>query len=61
MPLSPREIDSNKLYTVNETSRILAVTEQTVRKHLREKKLSGKKIGRRWHIKGTEIQKFIGE
>jgi len=61
MPVSPKEIDSAKLYTVTETARILAVTDQTVRKHLCQKSLVGKKVGQRWLIKGTEIQKFIGE
>lgn len=61
MPVSPKEIDSGKLYTVSETAKILAVTDQTVRKHLGEKNLPGKKIGRRWLVKGSEIQKFIGE
>lgn len=61
MPVSPKEIDSAKLYTVAETAKILAVTDQTVRKHLSEKYISGKKVGRRWLVKGTEIQKLIGE
>ncbi len=61
MPVSPKEIDSAKLYTVSETAKILAVTDQTLRKHLTEKRISGKKVGRRWLIKGSEIQKFIGE
>jgi excisionase family DNA binding protein len=61
MPVSPKEIDSAKLYTVTETARILAVTDQTVRKHLTDRRLIGKKVGRRWLVKGSEIQKFIGE
>lgn len=59
MPLSPKDIDSNKLYTVEETARFLNVSAQTVRKHLRERSLVGKKIGRRWHIRGSKIKKFI--
>ncbi len=61
MPLSPKEIDSVKLYTVLECAQILTVTEQTVRKFLREKRLVGKKIGRRWHIRGSELRRLIGE
>jgi excisionase family DNA binding protein len=59
MSLSPKEIDPNKLYTVEETASFLSLSEQTVRKHLREKKFTGKKIGRRWHIRGSTIRKFI--
>ncbi len=61
MPISTKEIDSAKLYTVGETCRLLALTEQTVRKHLSQRRLVGKKVGRRWLVRGTEIQKFIGE
>ena len=59
MALSPNEIDRLKLYTVGETARFLEVSEQTVRKYLRDGLLSGKKIGRRWHVKGQSIKKFI--
>ena len=58
-PLSPKDVDMNKLYTVNETARLLDVSEQTIRKHLREKRLSGRKIGRRWLIRGSNIRKFM--
>lgn len=58
-PLSPKEVDLNKLYTVNETARLLDVSEQTIRKHLREKRLTGRKIGRRWLIRGSMIRKFM--
>jgi excisionase family DNA binding protein len=59
MPLAPRDIDVNKLYTVEETAAFLSLSEQTVRKHLRERRLTGKKIGRKWHIRGSMIRKFI--
>jgi excisionase family DNA binding protein len=58
-PLSPKDVDMNKLYTVNETARLLDVSEQTIRKHLREKRLTGRKIGRRWLIRGSMIRKFM--
>jgi excisionase family DNA binding protein len=61
MPLSPKDIDAVKLYTVLECAQIFGVTEQTVRKLLREKRLVGKKIGRRWHIRGSELRRLIGE
>jgi excisionase family DNA binding protein len=59
MPLAPRDIDQNKLYTVEETAAFLSLSEQTVRKHLRERRLTGKKIGRKWHIRGSVIRRFI--
>jgi len=59
MPLAPKEIDPSKLYTVEETATFLSVSGQTVRKHLRDRKLTGRKIGRRWHIRGSMIRRFI--
>lgn len=61
MSLSPKDIDASKLYTVLECCKFLSVTEQTVRKLLREKRLAGKKIGRRWLIRGSELRRLIGE
>jgi excisionase family DNA binding protein len=61
MALAPRDIHPGKLYSVAETARILEVCNGTVRKHLRERRLKGKKLGRRWLVKGEEIRKFIGE
>jgi len=61
MALAPRQISPGKLYSVDETARILEVCSGTVRKHLRETTIKGKKIGRRWFIKGAEIRRFIGE
>jgi excisionase family DNA binding protein len=61
MPLAPESIDPGKLYTVFETADMLQLSEQTVRKHLRDSRLRGRKIGKRWHIRGAEIRKYIGE
>lgn len=61
MAIAPKEINPGKLYSVEETARILDVCSGTVRKHLRDKKMKGKKIGWRWMIKGREIRRFIGE
>lgn len=59
MALSPKTIDESKFYNVMEVSHLLSVSEQTVRKHLRDQLLKGKKIGRRWHIRGKDIKNFI--
>ncbi len=61
MALSPAEIDEKKLYSVDETARLLEVSSQTIRKHLKKRSIKARKIGRRWLIRGTEIRKFIGE
>ncbi|MCK4524600.1 helix-turn-helix domain-containing protein [candidate division WOR-3 bacterium] len=59
MAISLSKIDPLKFYNVEEVSVILNVSSQTVRRHLRTKMMMGKKIGRRWHIQGKEIKKFI--
>jgi excisionase family DNA binding protein len=61
MAIAPKEISPGKFYSVDETARILEICSETVRKHLREDKIKGRKIGRRWLVKGQEIRKFIGE
>jgi excisionase family DNA binding protein len=59
MAISLRKIDPNKFYTIEETSDFLDLSSQTIRKFLRESKLEGKKIGRRWHILGKNVINFV--
>lgn len=59
MAISLKKIDASKFYNVEEVSQILNISTQTVRRHLRTQMIRGKKIGRRWHIQGKEIKKFI--
>ncbi len=59
MAISIEKIDESKFYNVDEVSQILKISTQTIRRHLRNRVLKGKKIGRRWHIKGKEIKNFI--
>ncbi|MCK4234110.1 helix-turn-helix domain-containing protein [candidate division WOR-3 bacterium] len=59
MAISLKRIDPNKFYTIEEISNFLDLSTQTIRKFLREDKIRGKKIGRRWHILGKNIINFI--
>ena len=61
MSISLKKIDSNKFYTIEEISNFLDLSSQTIRKFLREKRMKGKKIGRRWHILGKNIINFVKE
>jgi excisionase family DNA binding protein len=61
MAISLKKIDPNKFYTIEEISHFLDLSQQTIRKFLREKKMKGKKIGRRWHILGKNIINFVKE
>ncbi|NIA23001.1 MAG: helix-turn-helix domain-containing protein [Proteobacteria bacterium] len=59
MALSSNNINPREFYTVVEVAKLLSLSDQTVRNILRAGKLSGKKIGRRWHIKGSSLIKYI--
>ncbi|OQX56659.1 MAG: hypothetical protein B5M53_00325 [Candidatus Cloacimonas sp. 4484_209] len=59
MAISLKKIDPNKLYTIDEISNFLDLSSQTIRKYLRDKRIAGKKIGRRWHILGKDIINFV--
>jgi len=61
MSISLKKIDPNKFYTIEEISNFLDMSSQTIRKFLREKKMKGKKIGRRWHILGKNVINFVKE
>lgn len=55
MPVDPNKINPEQLYTVKEAASFLEVTEQTVRKHIREKKLEAHKSGKKFLIKGRQL------
>jgi len=61
MAISLKQIDPNKFYTIEEISHFLDLSSQTIRKFLRERRIRGKKIGRRWHILGKNIINFVKE
>jgi len=62
-----KDIKPNKLYTTEETSELLNVDTETVRRYIRNaikyregKKLYASKIGKRYYISGQAIQDIIG-
>jgi excisionase family DNA binding protein len=50
-----------EIYTPDEIAQKLKVSEQTIRRYLREKKLEGFKIGNNWRIKEKSFLDFIEE
>ena len=50
-----------EIYTPDEIAEKLKVSEQTIRRYLREKKLEGFKIGNNWRIKEKSFLDFIEE
>ena len=49
----------SEIYTPNEVAKKLKVSEQTIRRYLREGKLEGFKIGNNWRIKEQSFLEFI--
>ena len=48
-----------KFYTLKDISELLKVTERTLLTYLKEGKLKGQKIGGKWIISETNLQKFL--
>ncbi len=48
-----------KYYSTEDVAEILGFKEKTVREWLRTGKLKGKKVGRLWRVKESDLEKFI--
>ncbi len=55
----PKVIGDMTLYTVLELSKLLDVTEVTLRRYIKEGKLHAKKIGGAYHISEEALKDFI--
>lgn len=52
-------IEDFKLYTIEEITAILKVTQRTVYNYIKGGQLKAIKIGKYWRIKHTDLQNFI--
>lgn len=59
MRLNLRTIDADNLYTVEEVAGLLRLSQYTTQKLVREKKITGAKIGRSWLVQGKDLLKFL--
>lgn len=48
-----------KLYGVKDVMELLQISERTALKYLNEKKLVGRKIGRKWVVSEENLKNFI--
>ena len=48
-----------KYYSTEDVAEILGFKEKTVREWLRTGKLKGKKVGRLWRVKESDLEEFI--
>jgi len=51
----------SEILTLEEVAEKLKISEQTVRRYLRENKITGFKLGNNWRVKEEELIKFIDE
>lgn len=52
-------METIKLYTVHEVASLLTTTPRTIRQYIADKKIKAVKIGRQYHIKEQELNRFI--
>lgn len=57
----PKMIGSLALYTVEELSETLEIQERTLREYLREGRLKGRKLARRWYVSEDNIRDYFNE
>lgn len=55
----PKKIGDLKLYSVEELSEILDIQETTIRRYLRDGKLKGRKLARRWYISEESLAEYF--
>jgi len=52
-------MDDFKLYTVEEITNILKVTQRTLYNYIKSGALKAVKIGKYWRVKHTDLQDFL--
>ena len=57
----PRKIGDITLYSVEELSELLGIQETTIRKYLRDGKLRGRKLARRWYVSEESLAAYFRE
>lgn len=55
------KVEDNALYDVPALANMLNVSEKTIRKLLREEKLKGKKLAKKWYVTGSIIKAYFFE
>ena len=53
------QVGDMKLYDVEEVAEILSVGEPTIRRYLRQGKLKGKKLAKRWYVSEENLKDYF--
>jgi len=55
----PKTIGDIRLYSVDELSELLSIQETTIRKYLRDGKLKGRKLAKRWYVSEESLADYF--
>jgi excisionase family DNA binding protein len=55
----PMLLEEREVYTISEAAKILKVSEATIRRRIREKKIVASRDGRIMRIMGKELQRYL--
>ena len=55
----PKNIGDLKLYSVEELSELLEIQETTIRRYLRDGRLKGRKLARRWYVSEESLADYF--
>lgn len=53
------QVGDMKLYDVEEVAEMLSVGEPTIRRYLRQGKLKGKKLAKRWYVSEESLKDYF--
>ena len=57
----PIQVGHMTLYTVPDLCEMLSVSPSTIRKYIREDRLSGKKVGRKWYVPDRSVRAYFAD
>ena len=57
----PIQMGDLKLYPVEELAELLAIQEATVRKILREGRIPGRKLAKRWYVSEDSLKAYFSQ
>ena len=53
------QVGDMKLYAVEEVAEMLSVGEPTIRRYLRQGRLKGKKLAKRWYVSEENLKEYF--
>lgn len=57
----PKKIGDLELYDVEELAELLGVQAKTIRKLLREGRIRGRKLARRWYVSAVAMEEYFSQ